>query len=73
VAAAPHIRSSAFVQNYRWWATGLAAVIPSSLSYIASCAGIYRLARNWLSPAPAGLALVFFALNPNLLYLQTTS
>ena len=68
----PHILLLPFVQNYRWWATGLAAVIPSSLSYIASCAGIYRLARNWLSPAPAGLALVFFALNPNLLYLQTT-
>jgi len=69
----PHILLLPFVQNYRWWATGLAAIIPSSLSYIASSAGIYRLARHWLSPAPAALALVFFALNPNLLYLQTTA
>ncbi len=69
----PHILLLPFVQNYMWWATGLAAVIPSSFSYIASCAGIHRLARNWLSPAPAALALVFFALNPNLLYLQTTA
>jgi hypothetical protein len=69
----PHILLLPFVQSYRWWATGLAAVIPSSLSYTASCAGIYRLARNWLSPAPAVIALVFFALNPNLLYLQTTA
>jgi len=69
----PHILLLPFVQNYFWWATGLAAVIPSSLSYIASCAGIHRLARNWLSPAPAALALIFFALNPNLLYLQTTA
>jgi hypothetical protein len=69
----PHILLLPFVQSYRWWATGLAAIIPSSLSYIASCAGIQRLARNWLSPAPAALALAFFALNPNLLYLQTTA
>ena len=54
-------------------ATGVAGVVPSALAYLASCAGVYRLARNWLRPAPAALALVFFALNPNLLYLQTTA
>ncbi|MGD1107182.1 MAG: hypothetical protein ABR865_09060 [Terracidiphilus sp.] len=69
----PHILLLPFVQNYFWWATGLAAIIPSSLSYVASCVGIHRLARCWLDPAPAALALVFFALNPNLLYLQTTA
>jgi hypothetical protein len=69
----PHILLLPFVQNYFWWATGLAAIIPSSLSFIASCVGLHRLARNWLDPAPAAIALVFFALNPNLLYLQTTA
>jgi hypothetical protein len=69
----PHILLIPFVQNYDWWATGLAGVIPSSLSYLASCAGLYRLARRWLNPAAAALALVFFALNPNLLYLETTA
>ena len=69
----PHILLIPFVQNYQWWATGLAGVIPSSLAYLASCAGIYRLARRWLNPAAAALALAFFALNPNLLYLQTTA
>jgi len=69
----PHILLLPFVQNYSWWATGLAGVVPSALAYIGSCAGIYRLARNWLQPTPAALALVFFALNPNLLYLQTTA
>ncbi len=69
----PHILLIPFVQNYEWWATGLAGVIPSSLAYLASCTGLYRLARHWLSSAPAVLALVFFALNPNLLYLQTTA
>ncbi len=69
----PHVLLIPFTQNYYWWATGLAGVIPSSLAYIASCAGIYRLARHWLNPAAASLALLFFALNPNLLYLQTTA
>ena len=69
----PHILLIPFVQNYDWWANGLAGVIPSASAYIASCAGIYRLARHWLNPAPSALALVFFALNPNLLYLQTTA
>jgi hypothetical protein len=69
----PHILLLPFVQNYFLWASGLAAIIPSSLSYIASCVGLHRLARNWLHPAAAAIALVFFALNPNLLYLQTTA
>ncbi len=69
----PHILLIPFVGNYAWWANGLAGVIPSALAYIASCAGIYRLARHWLSQGPAWLALVFYALNPNLLYLQTTA
>jgi hypothetical protein len=69
----PHILLLPFVQNYFWWASGLAAIIPSSFSYIASCVGLHRLARNWLDPAVAAIALVFFTLNPNLLYLQTTA
>jgi hypothetical protein len=69
----PHILLIPFVQNYEWWASGLAGVIPSALAYIASCVGIYRLARRWLNPTASALALVFFALNPNLLYLETTA
>jgi hypothetical protein len=69
----PHILLIPFVQNYAWWANGLAGVIPSASAYIASCVGIYRLARRWLNPAPSAIALAFFALNPNLLYLQTTA
>ena len=48
-------------------------MIPSALAYLAACAGIYRLARQWLQPPAAALALAFFAANPNLLYLQTTA
>ena len=69
----PHILLIPFVQNYQWWATGMAGIIPSALAYIAACAGLYRLARRFMTRAAASLALAFFAFNPNLLYLQTTA
>ncbi|MGD0730856.1 MAG: hypothetical protein ABR956_06305 [Terracidiphilus sp.] len=69
----PHLLLIPFVQVYSWWAIGFAGVIPSALAYMAACAGIYRLARRWMQPAAAALALAFFAINPNLLYLQTTA
>ncbi len=69
----PHLLLMPFVAVYRWWADGIAGMIPSALAYLAACAGIYRLARHWLPPAAAALALAFFAANPNLLYLQTTA
>ncbi len=69
----PHILMLPFVQVYSWWANGIAGTVPSALAYVASCLGLYRLARRWLSPTACALALAFFALNPNLLYLQTTA
>jgi hypothetical protein len=69
----PHILLIPFVQDYQWWATGLAGVIPSALAYIAACAGLYRLARRFACRAAAALSLAIFALNPSLLYLQTTA
>ena len=69
----PHILLLPFVQVYSWWANGIAGVIPSALAFLAACVGVYRLARHWLAPTPSVLALAFFALNPNLLYLQTTA
>jgi hypothetical protein len=69
----PHLLLLPFVQIYRWWASGLAGVMPSALAYLVGCVGIYRLARHWLRPTPAALTLAFFALNPNLLYLETTA
>ena len=69
----PHLLMIPFVAVYAWWANGIAGLIPSALAYIAGCAGIYRLTRHWLRPPAAIVALMFFALNPNLLYLQTTA
>jgi hypothetical protein len=69
----PHLLMIPFVAVYGWWADGLAGTIPSALAYLAACVGLYRLARQWLVPLAAAVALAFFALNPNLLYLQTTA
>lgn len=69
----PHLLMLPLVQVYALWANGLAGTIPSALAWIAACVGLYRLARFWMPRAAAALALAFFALNPNLLYLQTTA
>src|ERR1019366_485132 len=69
----PHLLILPFVAVYTWWANGIAGMIPSALAYIAGCAGVYRLARHWLRPSSAVMALAFYGLNANLLYLQTTA
>ena len=69
----PHVLMMPLVAVYGWWANGVAGLIPSALAWLASCYGLYRLARLWLRPVPAALGLAFFALNPNLLYMQTTA
>ena len=69
----PHLLMLPFVQKLAWWQNGLAGAWPSLLCYIASVAGIYRLSRYLLVPRWAVAATLFYALNPNLLYLATTA
>ena len=69
----PHLLMLPFVQNLAWWQNGLAGAWVSLICYIASVAGLYRLARHLLTPRWAIAATAFYALNPNLLYLATTA
>jgi 4-amino-4-deoxy-L-arabinose transferase-like glycosyltransferase len=69
----PHLLLLPFVQKLSWWQSGLAGAPPSMLAYILGAAGLYRLARYWLGAAAAAVAAIFYALNPGLLYLQTTA
>lgn len=69
----PHLLIVPFVMRMSWWQSGLAGAFPSIGAYVLGAAGIYRLARLWLKPQPAIVALLFFALNPGLLYAQTTA
>jgi 4-amino-4-deoxy-L-arabinose transferase-like glycosyltransferase len=69
----PHLLLLPFVQKMEWWQTGLGGSWPSMACYVAGCVGIYRLARMWLRPSIAIIAALFYALNPGLLYMQTTA
>jgi len=69
----PHILLIPFVARMEWWQSGMAGAIPSMLFYVASVVGLCRLARFWLPPRAAIIAVLFFGLNPGLLYMQTTA
>lgn len=69
----PHLLLVPFVARLEWWQSGLAGAFPSMGAYILGTAGMYRLARFWLQPRTALIAVVFFGLNPGLLYMQTTA
>ena len=68
-----HLLLVPFVQKMQWWQNGMAGAWPSLLCYVAGVAGFYRLARLLLIPRWAFAATLFYALNPNLLYLATTA
>lgn len=69
----PHLLMMPFAARMEWWQNGIAGAIPSMACYILSVAGLWRLSRYWLRPAGAVVATLFFALNPGLLYMQTTA
>ncbi|MBB6142434.1 hypothetical protein HNQ77_000372 [Silvibacterium bohemicum] len=69
----PHLLLIPFVWRLEWWQSGLAGAFPSMGAYVLGAAGIYRLARQWLTAQASLVALVFYALNPGLLYMQTTA
>ena len=55
----PHILLMPFVANMAWWQSGLAGACLSVPSYVLGCAGIFRLAREWLD-LPASLVVLAF-------------
>ena len=68
----PHLLLAAFAAISPWWRSGFAAVLPSGFCYGIAGLLLFRLARRWMATIPALFTLAIFALNPNLLYLQTT-
>lgn len=69
----PHVLMVPFAIFDKLWRTGLAGAFPSMLAYIAGAMGVFRLLRARLSRPAAWLGAGIFALNPGLLYLQTTA
>ena len=69
----PHLLMLPFIGKMAMWQSGMAGAPMSILSFAASVAGIWRLARRLMRMRWALVATTFYALNPNLLYLATTA
>ena len=69
----PHVLDIPFIVNDKLWRTGIGASIPSMLAYLAGTLGIFRLVLSAATRISAWLAALIFALNPNLVYMQSTA
>src|SRR5258707_4954497 len=69
----PHVLDIPFIVNDRLWQTGLGASVPSMVAYVAGTLGVFRLVSGLASRAAAWIAALIYALNPNLIYMQTTA
>jgi hypothetical protein len=69
----PHVLDIPFIVNDRMWQTGLGASIPSMFAYLAGLLGIFRLVSGLASRMAAWIAALTYALNPNLIYMQSTA
>ena len=78
----PHLLMLPFVWSTALWSSGVAGAIPSMVAFVVSVGGLFRLMWRGLSFLPnyrdqarfiAWFAALVYALNPNLLYLQSTA
>jgi hypothetical protein len=69
----PHVLQIPFIVSDRLWRSGIGASIPSMLAYVAGTVGVFRLVRGLASRTSAYMGALIYALNPNLIYLQTTA
>jgi hypothetical protein len=69
----PHLLDIPFVINDRLWQTGVGGSIPSMIAYVAGAIGIFRLVRGLASRLAAWTAALIYAVNPNLIYMQSTA
>ncbi len=68
----PHLLMLPFVARDGWWRSGVAGAIPSAACFVAAGAFLFAAARRcFSSQAAAWTAALLFALNPNILYLQS--
>ncbi|MEP7353220.1 MAG: glycosyltransferase family 39 protein [Acidobacteriota bacterium] len=70
----PHLLWAVFAVSDSLWQSGWAAVIPSVVCFALAGSFLYVAARRVFSAsAAASTVVLLFALNPNILYLQSTS
>ncbi|MGH9557786.1 MAG: glycosyltransferase family 39 protein [Bryobacteraceae bacterium] len=69
----PHILTIPFATRDAWWRSGIAGAIPSCICFVLAGTFLFAAARRVYGSATAALAVaLLFALNPNVLYLQST-
>jgi 4-amino-4-deoxy-L-arabinose transferase-like glycosyltransferase len=68
-----HIAMLPFVWVNTLWQSGIAGAIPGMVAYVLGTLGVYRLVRARAGDTAAYFAAAIYALNPNLLYMQTTA
>ncbi len=68
-----HVAILPFVWNKALWQSGIAGAIPGMLAYVLGAFGMFRLVSGRASRIAAYFAAAAYALNPNLLYMQTTA
>jgi hypothetical protein len=69
----PHLLMLPFVRNDWLWQTGLAGAIPAAICFVLAVTFMFAAARSvFRSRAAGAAAAALLALNPNLLYLQST-
>jgi hypothetical protein len=69
----PHFLLIPFVTRDAWWHSGLAGVFPSVACFVIAGMFLFSAARRVYGGSGAALAVVLlFALNPNILYMQST-
>lgn len=69
----PHLVMLPFIWNDDLWRTGLAGSIPSMFCYLVTAVYLYLAARRLTRKSLASfVGVLFFILNPNVLYLQST-
>ena len=68
-----HIAMLPFVWSDALWRSGIAGAIPGMVAYVLGTLGIFRLVSSRTPKIAAYFAAAIYALNPNLLYLQTTA
>ncbi|HTD43070.1 MAG TPA: hypothetical protein VK687_02775 [Bryobacteraceae bacterium] len=68
----PHLLMIPFVMRDDWWRSGLAGALPSAACFVLAAAFLFAAARRIYASAAAGCAVaLLFALNANMLYLQS--
>jgi hypothetical protein len=70
----PHLALLPFVRVDAWWRSGIAAAPPAAACFVAGVAFLFAAVRRIFGSTPVAVAAAgLAALNPNLLYLQSTS